>query len=193
MRRILDLSLIVVLALVLGIGSALFVLDRQTGGGPMVMGPWSADAGQGAALRADPYAVAAAAARIDLALGVAEGIAFIATTDDDGAPLRGSCDYTIRGGALPGRLWTLTVYGADGSLIASPSGRSGFHSRELLRQPGGAFSIGLSAAIEPGNWLSSHGAEGLRLVLRLYDTPLTTTGAMPQGLTLPTLTRERCR
>lgn len=190
MRFVLDVATAIIIALILGAGTALFVLDQRSRDGSIMVGAWAARSGQTAA--ADPYAEAAAAIRVDLPLGAAEGLEFLATRDDAGNPLDAACDYVISGRVLPARLWTLTLQDEVGLLVPNVSNRTGFHSRELLRTPDGNFAITVSPEVWPGNWLPSGGTLPLRLVLRLYDTPLTT-GLMPAGLALPSITRGDCR
>jgi hypothetical protein len=43
----------------------------------------------------------------------------------------------------------------------------------------------------PGNWLPIGPVERFKLVLRLYDTPVTT-GSQIAGLTMPEIIAERC-
>ena len=190
MRFVLDLATALVIALILGAGTALFLLDQRSRDGSSVIGPWAASERGGAV--PDPYAEAAAVIRIDLPLGPAEGIAFTAARDDSGALLLPTCDYIINGAVLPARLWTLTAQDETGLLLPNPSGRFGFHSREVLRSPDGDFMIALSPEAQPGNWLPSTGTAPLRLTLRLYDTSITT-GPMPADLALPSISRGACR
>ena len=90
------------------------------------------------------------------------------------------------------RLWTLTAYDADGRLMLNPARRSGFHSREIVRRPDGSFVISVSPEVAPGNWLPIGRVEHFRLVLRLYDTPLTT-GSRIADLVMPDIRKETCR
>ncbi len=153
-------------------------------------GPWTAQP-TAETTTTNPYAAAIAATLLDLPLGVAEGLAFTATTDADGAPLLSRCDTTIEGRILPARLWTLTVYDGNGRLMANAASRTSFHSRELLRRPDGSFTIDLSPTPLPGNWIPTGPEGGLVLVLRLYDTPLTT-GLPPPEFALPVIRRGAC-
>lgn len=189
MRPFRDLALAIVIAVMLGLASAAVAINQRANAGAATFGPWVARTGE-AAGQADPYARAAAAATVDLPLGTAEGLAFAADTDSAGRPLDAACIYAVTGRALPARLWTLTAYDGDGLLMANASGRSGFHSRNLVRSATGDFTIALAADPQPGNWIPVAG-EGLILVLRLYDTPLTT-GLAPTDLALPAIERGEC-
>jgi len=118
-------------------------------------------------------------------------LAFVAERDDDGKRLSAGCLYRIAGQTPPARLWTLTVYDADGELMDNPVHRTGFNSREILRREDGSFEIAVAASVQPGNWLPVAGDTDLRLVLRLYDTPLTSSGI--GDASLPAIQRGECR
>ncbi len=66
------------------------------------------------------------------------------------------------------------------------------HSREILREPDGSFTIAVSPLAQPGNWVPVDPETGLIFVLRLYDTPLTT-GLAAAGRTMPVITEGACR
>ena len=188
MRRLLvEVMLVVVIALATGLGSALFALEQSRNRGTVAIGPWTAapDTGDD-----NPYAAAIAATTLDLPFGVAEGIVFTARKDDSGSALSGRCTYRIEGTTPLSQLWTLTVYDADNGLMANPAERTGFHSRELLRKPDGQFSIVVSASAQPGNWIPITPTDNLVIVLRLYDTRLTTGLAVDQ--TMPSISEENC-
>ncbi len=189
MRPIRDLALAVAIAVTLGLASAAIAINQRANAGAASFGPWVARSGV-AAGQADPYARAAAAATVDLPLGTAEGLTFAAGTDSAGRPLEARCAYVVTGRILPARLWTLTAYDGAGLLMGNPSGRAGFHSRNLVRSADGSFVITVAASAHPGNWIPVAG-DGLLLVLRLYDTPLTT-GLAPTDLALPGIVRGDC-
>lgn len=189
MRPVRDLALAVVIAVALGLASAAIAINQRANAGAATFGPWVARTGEVAG-QADPYARAAAAAMVDLPLGTAEGLAFAANTDSLGRQFDTRCDYTVTGRSLPARLWTITAYDAEGRLMANPSNRSGFHSGNVVRGRDGAFAIAVATAPQPGNWIPVAGGS-LVLVLRLYDTPLTT-GLAPADLVLPAIERGAC-
>lgn len=189
MRPFRDLAIAVALAVTLGLASAAIAINQRANAGAASFGPWVARTGE-AAGQADPYARAAAAATVDLPLGTAEGLAFVADADSAGRPLDAACAYAVTGRALPARVWTIAAYDGGGLLMANASGRTGFHSRNLVRSGDGSFAIAIARTPQPGNWIPVAG-EGLLLVLRLYDTPLTT-GLAPVDLSLPAITRGAC-
>ena len=131
------------------------------------------------------------AAGSSLPLGAGEGIAFTAETDSAGDTLVGTCTYEIAGQTPAAQLWTLTAYDGEGRLMVNAARRTSFHSREILRRPDGSFVIDVSPDVMPGNWLPVARVDRLHLVLRLYDTPLTT-GSRLADLVMPAVRKVTC-
>jgi hypothetical protein len=75
--------------------------------------------------------------------------------------------------------------------MANAARRAGFHSREILRRADGSLNIAVSPDVEPGDWLPIARVEAFQLVLRLYDTPLTTASEFVD-IDMPRIDRERC-
>ena len=75
--------------------------------------------------------------------------------------------------------------------MANAAHRQAFHSREILRRPDGSFVIAVSTSVKPGNWLPVAPVDHFKLVLRLYDTPVTT-GSQIASLAMPEIVVERC-
>lgn len=163
--------------------------------GALHIGPWTAwplpDPQE-----ADRYSRARIARSGELLLGPGEGLAFTAFSDSDGAPLRGRCRYDITPILPPARWWTLTLYDAAGRRIANPSERYGFVSSAVLRGPAGVATVRIAPDVQPGNWLAS-GSGPFRLVLRLYDSPISGGLAVSEhsasaNITLPDIRRGEC-
>lgn len=190
MRFLIDIGIAIAIAAILGLTTAWFAVDRGYLFGSVRIGDWTAWPDVGSA-SADPYSLAMLARTGEVPLGTGEGIAFTATSDSDGRPLTGRCTYSLVGQTPAARLWTLTVYDEDGRLMANAARRSGFQSREILRRPDGSFEIAVSPEVQPGNWLPVGRVDRFRLVLRLYDTPLTS-GGMPADSTMPAIIRGAC-
>ncbi|MCX5497623.1 DUF1214 domain-containing protein [Kaistia dalseonensis] len=189
MRLLIDLAIAILIAAVVGFGSAVIVLDRDRLFGAVTRGEWTAWPDSGSA-NADPYTEAMLARSGEVPLGSGEGLAFTAEADRNGARLSGRCSYRIVGQTPAARLWTLTAYDGDGHLMENPANRTGFHSREILRREDGSFVIQVSPHVEPGNWLPVETDRALRLVLRIYDTPLTSGGV--GDAILPSIERVSC-
>jgi hypothetical protein len=190
LRPIIDIAIAIVIATTVGFLSAWYTLDRGSLFGAVTVGAWTAWPSSGGP-SADPYSVAALARTGEVPLGAGEGLAFTAEDDSARDPLTGRCNYTIVGQTPAARLWTLTAYDASGRLMANAARRSGFQSREILRRPDGSFEIGVSVEVEPGNWLPVARSDHFKLVLRLYDTPLTT-GSQIANLVMPEIRKDRC-
>lgn len=192
MRRFLnEVLLALVIAVVGGVGTAVLAIEQSRQSGAIAIGPWTARPGT-AGPQDNPYARALAATRSELPLDAAEGLVFIAGSDSAGDPLSARCDYAVAGRAPPARLWSLTVYDAETGLMDVPSGRTGFHSEEVIRDGDGRFAISLSTTVKPGNWLPVRAGSDPLLVFRLYDTTVGT-ALGGDAAAMPAITRERCR
>jgi hypothetical protein len=187
-RFLVELLATLAIALVLGLGSAWYMVEAPRIG--TEVGSWRAIPAV-TAETADPYTRARIARTGEIAMGAGEGLMFIASQDDQGRGLDGACDYRLAGETPPARLWTLSVVDGDGGLTAAPTGRTHMTSREILRAPDGRFEIAVSASARPGNWLPSPARGGERLMLRLYDTPI----ALSPGadMAMPRIVRGTCR
>jgi len=190
LRFLFELAFTILIATTIGFATAWYAVDRGVVFGTVTVGAWKAWPLEGSA-NADPYSLAMLARSGEIPLGGGEGIAFTATTDSRGNPLSGHCTYAVDGQTPPARLWTLTAYDALGHLMPNAAGRTGFLSREILRRPDGDFVITLAGDVAPGNWLPIAPVDRFKLVLRLYDTPLTT-GSQLAGVTMPRIIAGAC-
>ena len=190
MRFLIDIGIAIVVAVAVGVSSAWFTVERGRLFGAVNAGGWTAWPQEGST-DADPYSLAMLARTGEVPLGVGEGISFTAKTDGDGKPLSGRCTYSVEGETPAARLWTLTAYDAAGRLMVNVARRSGFHSREIVRAADGEFAITVSPSVEAGNWLPIAPVETFELVLRLYDTPLTT-GSQIADLVMPAIRNASC-
>lgn len=190
MRFLVDLLIAVVVAVVVGVSSAWYAVESGHVFGAVHVGGWTAWPDEGSP-DADPYSLAMLARTGEVPLGAGEGLSFTAVTDNADNPLSGKCSYEIAGQTPAARLWTLSAYDAGGHLMANIAHRPGFHSREIVREDNGDFVIRASSAVSPGNWLPIDGAVNFKLVLRLYDTPLTT-GSQLASLSMPEIRKLVC-
>jgi len=189
-RLLIDLAIAVVVAVAVGVSSAWYAVDRGRLFGAVTVGGWTAWPQEGGG-DADPYTLAMLARTGEVPLGAGEGLSFTAERDADGAPLSGKCTYDVLGETPAARLWTLTATDDDGRLMVNVAHRPGFHSREIVREGDGGFVILVSSTVKPGNWLPIGTVERFRLVLRLYDTPLTT-GSQIASLVMPAIRKTSC-
>jgi hypothetical protein len=182
---------ILVLGGVLGFGSAVLAIRHVGGLGAVRVGPWSTPLDGGGTGR-DMYTRAAVALSATLALSRQETLYFRAAVDSQGRALVGNCSYTVHGPDLPARWWSITLYGADHFLIANPRHKYSYASDNIARGPDGGFSIAVTAAPQPGNWLDPEGAAGLVLLTRLYR-PSDRAASDPRAIALPAIDRGACR
>ncbi|TGP56993.1 DUF1214 domain-containing protein [bacterium M00.F.Ca.ET.230.01.1.1] len=181
------------LAMAIGLGgySVWYALNAQDGVGAIRIGRWTAFPEMGT-LAADPYSKARVAREGVLALGQAEGLAFVAERDDTGEPLKRECTYSIEGGYPAARFWTL--YAADQSLGVIDTGktrRSALQSYEVLRQPDNSVVITVGNRPAPGNWLLTGGSGKMYFVLTFYDTPIASSTGL-SDVTLPRILKAGC-
>lgn len=140
----------------------------------------------------DPYTGAKVVADGSLPLGAAEGLAFEAVMDEDGTLLRLECSYRLEGITPPAKLWTLVAYAPDGAAVTpSPGGNSAKYSGNLMRFPDASFIINISRSPKAGNWISIQGNGNFKLVLRLYDTPVTSSSGLIEPV-MPKILRTGC-
>ena len=188
-------ALLTLLSLVIAIGlggySVWYALNAQDGVGAIRIGQWTAFPEVGT-LAADPYSKARVAREGVLALGQAEGLAFVAERDDAGEPLKRECTYTIEGGYPTARFWTL--YAADQSLGVIDTGKprqSALQSYQVLRQPDNSVAISVGSRPAPGNWLLIGGSGKMYFVLTFYDTPIASSTGL-SDVTLPRILKAGC-
>ena len=184
----------ILLSLLLGLGSAFLAIRGGLAASGVANGPWRTNLTTGSA-DADLYTRARVAVAGLLALAPSETIYFTAATDDAGKPLSARCDYSLAGGELPARWWSITAYAADHFLISNDADRYSLGQTTLERDAGGGWTARLSAQPSAGNWLPSGNPGGtgeLSLTLRLYN-PDPSVAADPGRAPLPKITREACR
>lgn len=191
MRAFTELFAILFIGLSLGGALAWVSIQNNHGFGALSVGQWTAWPKAGS-IGADPYSKAKVAADGDVPLGAAEGLTFHARTDNREEALLRQCRYVIRGKTPQARLWTLTAQDENDQLIINDDGRpSSLVSRNLLRNPNGVFEIHVGSAITSENWLEMTGTGPFMLLLRLYDSPVTSTGEI-DSTEMPVIIREAC-
>jgi len=191
MRNIINILIIFAIGLGLGSMTAWYSIQKSHGIGAINIGQWSAWPFIGGTA-VDPYTGAKVVADGSLPLGAAEGLAFEAVNDDDGKALRLECAYRLEGVTPPAKLWTLVAYQLDGSAIApGPGGQISKYSGNILHYPDGSFTIEVDPRPATGNWISTQGSGAFKLVLRLYDTPVTSSSGLVDPV-MPKIINKRC-
>jgi hypothetical protein len=180
-----------IVAAAFGLGSTYLALSRGVSFNSLTIGSWTAWPKTGTA-DIDPYAQASIAriGRLPTALG--DGVAFTASTDDNGRVLDGRCNTLLSGITPAARFWTLTLYNSDGELVANSINRFGFTSQEIVRHADGSFEIRVAPRASPGNWLPTGGVERYVLLLRLYDTAVGVETKAGREVPMPAVTVRSC-
>lgn len=191
MAGILKTIVVVTLGVSLGLLSTWLAVERGHGFGAVNTGVWMSWPKTGSS-DADPYARAVVARTGEVPLGVAEGLSFLARTDENGDALTGRCDYSVRSPVPTGRFWTLTPLTLDGGRFSPAGERSGITSGEIVRRADGTFEILLSRGVRPGNWLPLARAEPFQLMLRVYDTQVSSTATAVDARVMPRIVRGEC-
>lgn len=192
MRNLIFFLLFAVLSLVLGLGSAYWLIDEGFALVSPQAGPWKTWINAGS-LSADPYTRAHVARSGDLPITSASGLTFTARTDSAGDALASSCEYEIVARPLAAIWWTIGLYDGDGQLIPNKAGRHAFNSQNLTVLPDGTQRISLASAARPGHWLPSGEDQDLTLVLRIIR-PLSVE-QQREGVafeSLPEIVKVRC-
>jgi hypothetical protein len=178
-------------ATLVGLGATYLALTRGAAFGALTIGAWTAWPKTGTA-DADPYARANIARTGQLPIGLGDGVSFSAQTDDAGKLLDGRCDVILDGITPTARFWTVTLYNADGQLVANSVNRYGFTSQEMVRRAEGSFQIAVSPRATTGNWLPTGGVDRYVLILRLYDTAVGVSTRAGREAPMPNVTTRSC-
>lgn len=196
MRSLLFSILAFLVALVLGIGSALYAIRHGVPDATERSGAWISWPGEGHP-DVDSYTRAYVAASGRLPITSTAARYFFAHTDDHGRPLTSDCNYLLRGSPVDARWWSLALYDGKGHLIPNPSDRYSFNSDDVLRRSDGTYRINLARGARPENWLPTGKGHGhsLMLMLRVYDLAETNSTGIGQldPKRLPKIKRLSCR
>ena len=191
MRLLLGSLLAFAAAALIGLGATWFVLNEGVAYGGITIGAWTAWPKNGTP-GIDPYARAIISRTGELPVGLGDGVAFYAHTDDQGVNFDGRCTFSVSGLTPPARYWTVTLYDPTGRLVANTIDRHSFTSEEIVRDADGRFTITVAPQARPGNWLPSGGIGPFVLVWRLYDTPIGVATRTTKEGPMPAIVRKGC-
>ncbi len=191
MRLLIGTLFALAVAAVVGLGLTYFALSRGAAFGALSIESWDAFPKTGT-VEADPYARASIARSGRLPIALGDGVSFHVKEDDDGKKLDGRCDVVLEGITPTARYWTLTLYNADGGLVANSVSRYGFTSEEITRRSDGSFEIVVAPRAKPGNWLPTGGVERYELILRLYDTAVGVSTKAGREVPMPSVLTRSC-
>jgi hypothetical protein len=189
------LSLFLFLAVVGGLGSAWYMIEKGTRVTTQVVGPWVAWTAAGKT-DADPYTRAHFLRRGLLPVTTAIAFAFHATVDSDGQALYSSCEYLVEGEEPRAAFWSLSAFDDKGGLIQNAAERYSFNTSTIARGPSNRLDVVLARGARPGNWLPTSGAGRFSLVLTVEEPRLPTGSdgvAAARQIDLPAIRRLTCR
>ena len=170
--------------------TAFWFLTGPIVAGGRTFGPWFTSRGIGQS-RQNPYTRAQVALYGTWGLPPSEVVYFSALKDSSGAKLRRDCTYEVRGGPLPARWWSLTLY-RNGFYIDNPANRYSWSLTDVVFDPQGRWTITLAPSGEGRNHLTFGPDAGLFLLsLRLYQ-PQTGIADHRDRVPLPEIHRIGC-
>jgi len=185
-----NLIMFLLIAVVGGLGSSWYMIERGSPLTTQAAGPWTAWLAAGRP-DADPYTRAHFIRRGMLPVSSALALTYEALSDDEGQRLHSSCEYAIEGDEPHTRFWSISVFDEAGRLIPNPAERYAYNSATLLRSPSGRLDISLARSARPGNWLPTTGAGRISVVLTVEGDG---SGDGPQmSWRPPTIRRLSCR
>lgn len=176
-------------AVVIGIGSAYWAVDRGSRLTIQQNGPWTMWVRSGQR-DLDPYTRARQARVGKLPLSTQIAATWEARFDTDGRRLHSSCEYLIEAEPIDSTWFSIAVYDDNGLLIPNSADRHSFTSQTIAANPDGSFFIVLAREAQPGNWLPVGGAGRLTLVLTMVEPK---PSVLESGLQLPSMRRIACR
>lgn len=175
------------------VGGAAYAVYQVRGGlsdGMVEIGPWQTGKSFGTV---DASALTRAKVALGglLALPSREAMYFTAQKDSDGRALDGRCTYTVRGGKLDGRWWSVTLYEGEGWLVKNAAKRWSVPASAVPVDEAGGWSFTVAPSAQSGTWLPTGSVPKFDLTLRLYH-PSATTIQSPETAQLPTIERKEC-
>jgi len=179
------------LGLLFGLFATFIEIKRGNGFSALIAGPWIGWP-RSEVTEIDPYSRAILAYSGKRSLSESDAMSFVALTDSSGTRLDSACDYVLTGAIPRARYWTLTLSTPAGELIANPAGRQGFTSSEVLRNSDGGFEVRLSRHARPGNWLELGPSGKFILILRFYDSDLSSPATVLDAGHMPSILRDYC-
>lgn len=175
--------------LVLGVGSAFWVVERGSQLTTQRNGPWLMWTRSGQR-DLDPYTRARQSRRGNLPLSTQIAATWEARFDNDGRRLHSSCEYLLESEPIDSSWFSLAVYDDNGLLIPNSAERHAFTSQTIAANPDGSFFIVLAREARPGNWLPVGGAGRIALQLTMIEPKPSVAESAQQ---LPSIRRIGCR
>jgi hypothetical protein len=190
-KLVLEILGILLIAFLIGVGSAVWVIKSFSATEAIKAGAWTTNPLIGS-VQADMYLRAYVARTGLFALSKTEALYYNAFTDEDGDPLRADCDYIIEGGDLPARWWSITAYDKDHFLVPNVLNRYSYNAKNVGRNEQGRYKIQLSPTPKVQNWLPAPRQGNMSLTLRAYN-PAPALAENMGSVELPRITKAGCK
>ncbi|WP_181814699.1 DUF1214 domain-containing protein [Sphingomonas aracearum] len=190
-RRRIRYALCGVAGLVLGGATAIASVRGGALGSSERIGAWTTGRDLGTDAQSG-HGRAVVALRGLLALPGSEARYYNAAVDDAGDPLRAECRYTVHGGSVPGRWWSLTLYDRDGYLVPNPAGLFSVGSAAIPGLEQDDWTVEVAPDRQPGHWLPSGEGDRFELTFRVY-LPADRGQGNLSAAQLPSIVRRDCR
>jgi hypothetical protein len=190
-KLIFSLAVLAPAAVLLGLGTAWYMVQAGTRLSTRTIGPWVAWTSAGRP-DAEPYTRAHIALNGLLPVSSTSEIAFRARTDSDGSRLTSGCDYAVVMEDFEPAWWNL--FDGNGGLVPNAAERYAFSSSGAMREPDGRTVIAVGRDARPGNWLPSGRTNRIVLVLTIQDAGWAAAingGGAPKAM--PRIVRAGCR
>ena len=153
--------------LLLGLGSAWYMITHGSALTLQKVGPWTSWVKAGNP-EADPYTRAHFSRSGRLPITSTSARYYVAHLDSSGSRLDAECEYVISGSAIPSSWWSLAVYDESGGIIPNKAQRYTYNKNNLSLQENDSYEIRLSPYARSGNWIPLAGSGDIQLVLRIY-------------------------
>lgn len=186
---ILNVLLFIGVAVLGGLGSSWYMVEKGSRLTTRTSGPWLIWTAAGRA-DADPYTRAHFLRRGMLPVSSVLTQSFQASTDSDGLALYSTCEYQIEGEEPQASFWSLAAFDEKGNLIQNLAERHSFNSATLMRPANGRLEIRLARNARPGNWLPTGTVGRFTLLLSIQEAATGDDAALPA---LPAIRKVACR
>jgi len=182
------ISVLIIAALTIGVGSARWLMARSADTVPISGGDWKVWVEGGGR---SPYEMAHFLSRGLLPPAARQMNVYETERDDAGALLYSSCSYSLSMPAQGVRWWEVAIVDPAGGRVLSGGGRmSAISSAQAVAMSDGLLTITVARDPAPGNWISAGSLSrfGLAVTLRrarLHD-------AIEPAEVLPRIARGEC-
>ncbi|PKB15976.1 DUF1214 domain-containing protein [Flavobacterium sp. 5] len=164
------LSLLVIVAILGGIGTAFYSISTWKNSSQESIGNWKTIGKDKDVNNDDLLSIAQIAVYATYPLTKKEVIYLNTNTDSDGNPIDSKSDYVINGKKLDARYWSITAYDQDGFLIKNPIEKYSYNFEDVkYEKDSTSYKINLSSSKKEKNWLPITGTQKVSLVIRLYQ------------------------